>query len=308
MSIIIPDRLPARETLIKENIFVMNESEAVTQDIRALRIVILNLMPNKQETELQLLRMIGNTPLQIDVRLLHMESHTSKNTPAEHLVAFYNVFGDVKGERFDGMVMTGAPVELLKFEDVNYWDELRGIMDWTRTNVYSTFHICWGAQAGLYHHYGIPKYPLDRKVSGVFEHRASVGPESANKKLLIGFDDAFFAPHSRHSEVRRADLEKVGELEILAESDEAGVYIAASRDGRMIFVTGHSEYERDRLKIEYERDAAKGMNPDVPANYFQGGDPNRPPVVRWRAHAHLLYTNWLNYYVYQETPYDLDEL
>jgi homoserine O-succinyltransferase len=299
LPIKIPDQLPAKEILRREHIFVMDESRAFHQDIRPLRIAILNLMPLKQVTEVQLLRLIGNTPLQIDVTLLHMESHISKNTPAEYLTAFYKVYEDVKHRHFDGMIITGAPVEHLEFERVQYWAELREIMDWSLTHVTSTFHICWGAQAALYHHYGVPKYPLPRKMFGIFEHTKN----RADIDILRGFDDVFHAPHSRHTEVRRADIEKVGELEILSESAEAGVYIVASRDGRQLFITGHSEYDPHTLKTEYERDLAKGENIHIPAHYFPENDPAREPLVTWRAHAGLLYGNWLNYYVYQETPY-----
>jgi len=304
MPIKIPDNLPAVEILHNENIFVMGEERAYHQDIRPLRIAILNLMPTKIVTETQLLRLLGNSPLQVEIVLLHPKTHTSKNTPEEHLIAFYNTFDEVKDQKFDGLIITGAPVEHLEFEEVNYWDELKQIMDWSVHNVFSTFHICWGAQAGLYHHYGIPKYPLEEKMFGVFPH-------TVNKKyvkLFRGFDDVFYVPHSRHTEVRREDIEKVPELEILSESEESGIYIVATRDGRQIFVTGHSEYDALTLKTEYDRDIAKGLDIKIPKNYFPDDDPSKFPVVTWRGHANLLFSNWLNYYVYQETPYDLKEI
>jgi homoserine O-succinyltransferase len=279
----------------------MDESIASHQDIRALKIAILNLMPTKQTTEVQLLRLLGNTPLQVDITLLHMESHISRNTPAEYLAAFYHVFDDIRDSRFDGMIITGAPVEMMPFKEVAYWQELTAILDWTVTNVTSTFHICWGAQAALYHHYGVEKYPLPRKVFGVFPHTKT----RSDVNILRGFDDTFYAPHSRHTEIKRGDILSVTELELLSESTEAGVYIAASRDGRQIFVTGHSEYDPLTLKTEYERDLSKGENITLPVNYFPGGDPAQPPIVTWRAHAGLLFGNWLNYYVYQETPFKL---
>lgn len=304
MPIKIPDDLPASEVLNRENIFVMHEDRASRQDIRPLKIVILNLMPEKIATETQLLRLLGNSALQVDISLLHPQTHSSKNTSQEHLFKFYNTFDEIKSERFDGMVITGAPVELLEFEEIGYWDELQEIMDWSVTNVFSTFHICMAAQAGLYHHFNIPKYTLDKKMFGVFTHTIN----KKNVPLLRGFDDEFLAPHSRHTEVRREDIEKVPELEILSESPEAGVYIVATKNGRQIFVTGHSEYDPLSLKTEYERDINKGMEIDVPKNYFPNDDPSQPPLVRWRGHANLLYSNWLNYHVYQETPYDLNEL
>lgn len=304
MPINIPLNLPAAETLAEENIFVMSEERAVHQDIRPLRIAILNLMPTKIATETQLLRLLGNTALQVAVTLLHPATHVSKNTAEKHLSSFYKTFDDVKDQRFDGLVVTGAPVEQLDFEEVDYWPELTGILDWSLTHVWSTFHICWGAQAGLYHHYGIPKHALPAKRFGVFAHRVC----RRNTMLLRGFDDTFFAPHSRHTEIRREDVEKAGGLDILADSDEAGVYIVRSPNGRHVFVTGHSEYDPLTLKEEYGRDVARGMAIGVPRNYFEGDDPDRPPVVRWRAHANLLYANWLNYHVYQETPFNLNEI
>jgi homoserine O-succinyltransferase len=300
----IPDNLPATEVLNGENIFVMGEARAFHQDIRPLKIVILNLMPTKIATETQLLRLIGNSPLHVEIVLLHPKTHLSKNTSEEHLLTFYNTFDQVSREKFDGMIITGAPVEQMEFEEVNYWDELKLIMDWTRHNVFSTLHICWGAQAGLYHHYGIPKYPLAAKLFGVFPHYVC----KQYVKLLRGFDDQFWAPNSRYTEVRRADIERIAALEILAVSDEAGVYLVARKDGRQVFVTGHSEYDPLTLKAEYDRDVAKGLAIRVPENYFPDDDPAKAPLVRWRGHANLLFTNWLNYCVYQETPYDLNEL
>ncbi|MCC3381705.1 homoserine O-succinyltransferase [Paenibacillus farraposensis] len=301
MPIKIPDTLPAKEVLEGENIFVMDESMAYHQDIRPLRIAILNLMPTKETTETQLLRLVGNTPLQVDVTLVHMKSHVSKNTSQEYLNMFYKTFDEIKNSRFDGMVITGAPVEQLEFEDVNYWKEIQQIFEWTKTNVTSTMHICWASQAALYHHFGIPKYGLDYKCFGVFSHIVS----KPKVKLLRGFDELFYAPHSRHTEVRREDIDRIAELEVLSESAEAGVYLIATRDGKQIFVTGHSEYDPLSLKWEYDRDVAKGMEVEVPKNYFPGDDPKRTPPSIWRAHANLLFSNWLNYYVYQETPYDI---
>jgi len=304
MPIKIPDNLPATETLNLENIFVMGEHRAFTQDIRPLRIAILNLMPVKSVTETQLLRLLGNSPLQVEIVLLHARSHISKNTSEEHLANFYKAFEDVRGRRFDGMIITGAPVEHLEYEEFNYWEELTDIMEWSHHNVFSTLHICVGAQAGLYYHYGVPKYRLPGKMFGVFSHTVN----RPNIPLLRGFDDEFFVPHSRHTEVRREDIERVEDLEILSESEEAGIYIVSSKDGRLIFVTGHSEYEANTLKAEHERDVRRGLDIEVPKHYFPNDDPGQKPVVRWRSHANLLFTNWLNYHVYQETPYDLDEL
>lgn len=304
MPIKIPNNLPATETLNNENIFVMNEDRAYHQDIRPLKIAILNLMPLKIITETQILRLIGNSPLQVEIVLLHPESYQSKNTPGVHLINFYKTFAEVQDQKFDGLIITGAPVEQMEFEEVDYWEELTRIMDWAKQNVFSTYYICWASQAGLYYHFGIPKYPLPEKMFGVFPHKLC----KKNVKLLRGFDDEFFAPHSRHTEVRREDIEKVPELEILAESPEAGVYIVATKDGRHIFVTGHSEYDPLTLKGEYDRDIAKGIEIGTPKNYYPDNDPIKEPIVRWRGHANLLYVNWLNYYVYQETPYDLNEL
>lgn len=300
MPVKIPSTLPARAILEKENVFVMGKERADHQDIRPMRVAILNLMPTKIATETQLLRLLGNSALQVDVTLLHTITHDSKNVSAEHLTAHYQTFNDVQNEKFDGLIITGAPVELMEFEDVDYWPELTDILDWAETNVYSTFNICWGAQAALYHRYGIPKYPLPEKMFGVFEHRTLVPTE----RLLRGFDDVFYAPHSRHTEIRRADIEKVDEIQILAESNQAGVYIVGTKDGRHIFVTGHSEYDPLTLKSEYDRDVNKGLPIHVPYNYYPGDDPTREPQVRWRGHASLLYANWLNYYVYQVTPFD----
>ena len=300
MPVKIPSPLPARAILENENVFIMGEERAEHQDIRPLRVAILNLMPTKIATETQLLRLLGNSALQVDVTLLHTATYESKNTDAEHLLNHYVTFEDVRSEKYDGLIVTGAPVEQMEFEDVDYWPELTRVMDWAETNVESTFYIFWGAQAGLYHHYGIPKYPLSRKMFGVFEHKTLIPTE----RLLRGFDDVFLAPHSRHTEVRRADVEKISDLQILAESDDAGLYIVGSKDGRHIFVTGHSEYDPGTLKSEYDRDVNKGLPIHVPKNYYPSDDPSKPPRVRWRGHANLLYANWLNYYVYQVTPYD----
>lgn len=301
MPIKIPDTLPAKEILAGENIFVMDESHAFHQDIRPLRIAILNLMPTKETTETQLLRLIGNSPLQLDVVLLHPGSYTSKNTPAEHLKSFYKTFEEVKHRRFDGMIITGAPVEQLEFEEVNYWNELTEIFEWSKKNVTSTLHICWAAQAGLYYHYGVPKYSLNEKCFGVFSHTVN----EPTVKLLRGFDEVFHAPHSRHTEVRREDIEESVQLEILSESEEAGIYLVASKDGKQVFVTGHSEYDSDSLRWEYERDVSKGLDIALPLHYYPKDDPTRKPPSIWRAHANLLFSNWLNYYVYQETPFDI---
>jgi homoserine O-succinyltransferase/O-acetyltransferase len=304
MPVRIPNDLPARAELADENIFVMADDRAAHQDIRPLRIAVLNIMPTKLVTETQLLRLLGNTSLQVDISFVRMGSHESKNTPIEHLEAFYEPLERILHERFDGLVITGAPVETLPFEEVDYWPELCELLDWSRRNVWSTLHICWGAQAGLYRHYNIPKRPLPEKMFGLFHHRAL----DLKDPLLRGFDEVFLAPHSRHTEVRREDVEAEGSLKLLAVSEEAGFYMAASRDGREVYVTGHPEYDRLTLKAEYDRDAAKGLPIKVPANYFPGDDPAKPPLMTWRSHAHLLYANWLNYYVYQNTPYDLDKL
>lgn len=306
MPIKVEDFLPAIEILNRENIFVMTETRAMTQDIRPLEIVILNLMPKKEETETQLLRVLGNTPLQINVQFIHTKSHVSKNTSKSHLETFYKTFDDIKDKRFDGMIVTGAPVETMEFEEVDYWQELCEIFEWSKTHVTSTFHICWAAQAALYYHYNIPKVPTEKKVFGVFKHR--VIPEKRHKILLRGFDDEFWVPHSRHTAVRAEDVARVAALEVLAASDEAGVYIITDKNERRFFITGHSEYDPLTLKQEYERDRAKGMDIDVPKNYFPCDNPTREPVALWRSHANLLYSNWLNYFVYQTTPYDIENI
>ena len=304
MPIKIQNSLPAAKILESENIFVMTEERAVTQDIRPLKIIILNLMPTKIETETQLLRLLGNTPLQVDIELLQTVTHVSKNTSHTHLTTFYRTFDEIKDQKYDGMIITGAPVELLDYEEVDYWDELCEIMDWSKRNVYSTLHICWGAQAALYYHYGIPKYLLPEKLTGVFRHRIL----DVFHPLMRGFDDRFLIPHSRHTEVRREDIQKHEDLIILATSRAAGVSIVANKSGRQFFVTGHAEYDRNTLANEYFRDVNKGLHPQVPQNYFPGKDPAALPPLTWRSHANLLYTNWLNYYVYQQTPYDLKNL
>ncbi|MBN1371981.1 MAG: homoserine O-succinyltransferase [Anaerolineaceae bacterium] len=304
MPIKIPDQLPAKEILESENIFVMGELRAIHQDIRPLRIAILNLMPTKIATETQLLRLLGNSPIQIEIVLLRTATHQSRNTSEEHLAMFYATFDKVREQKFDGLIITGAPVETLDFEQVDYWPELQAIMDWSRRNVWATLFVCWGAQAGLYHFYGVPKYPLEAKMFGVFPHRANI----PFVPLFRGFDDVFYAPHSRHTEIRRSDLEKIPELDILSESDQSGIYIVASKDGRQVFVTGHSEYDPLTLKAEYDRDVKLGLPIQVPANYYPDDDPSRPPLVRWRGHSNLLFVNWINYYVYQSTPYNLDDL
>ena len=304
MPIRIPNKLPAEKILAGENIFVMNEKRALTQDIRPLSIVILNIMPTKITTETQLLRLLGNTPLQVNIQLAAMESHTSKNTPKEHLSTFYKTFDEIKRNKYDGMIITGAPIEQIDFEKVDYWDELKEIMEWTKTNVTSTMHICWGAQAGLYYHYGIPKYPLEKKMFGVFPHTLV----RKNKMLTRGFDDVFMVPHSRHTEVREEDIRRVPELEIIAVSKEAGVYLVSSKGGKQIFVTGHAEYDADTLAGEYFRDIEKGLEIDVPKNYFKNDNSKNKPVNSWRSTANLLFSNWLNYHVYQTTPYDINDI
>lgn len=304
MPIKIPNELPAVKVLNEENIFVMTETRAITQDIRPLKILILNLMPKKITTETQLSRILGNTPLQIELEFIRTATHMPTHISEEHLFAFYKTFDDIRELYFDGMVITGAPVEMLEFEQVDYWDELCEIMEWSKTHVHSTFHICWAAQAGLYYHYGVPKYDLPEKMFGVFEHTV----EYKRSILFRGFDDAFYVPHSRYTECRREDIEKVSDLRILASSPVAGVYAVMTERGRQVFVTGHSEYDPETLRDEYLRDKAKGLDIKVPENYFPDDDPEKYPIVRWRAHANLLYCNWLNYFVYQTTPYDLDEL
>ena len=304
MPIRIPDSLPARAILEGENIFVMTEYRAIHQDIRPLNLLILNLMPTKIVTETQLLRKLSNSPLQVQVELLHTLSHISQNTDAEHLSSFYTTFHQIKDKKYDGMIITGAPVENLDFTDVDYWDELCQIMEWTKTHVHSTLHICWGAQAGLYYHYQIPKYDLGKKLFGVFPHRR----DYARSILLRGFDDTFMVPHSRHTTVLREEIEQVEALRILASSDEAGVFAVSTRHGRQIFITGHPEYDPDTLRREYLRDRDAGRSIEVPKNYFPENDERREPLVTWRAHAHLLYSNWLNYFVYQTTPYDISTI
>jgi homoserine O-succinyltransferase/O-acetyltransferase len=304
MPLNIPDQLPAIEILQEENIFVMRETAAIHQDIRPLRIVILNLMPVKTTTETHILRLLSNSPLQVEVTLLHTHDHISKNTSTDHLKSFYKTFKQIRNQKFDGMIITGAPIEHLNFEEVDYWDELREIMDWTVHHVTSTMFICWGAQAGLYHFYNVPKYPLPKKMFGVFTHQVN----NPKIPLVRGFDEEFLAPHSRHTEVRRTDIEKIQELILVSESEVAGVYMVMTRGGRQIFITGHSEYDPNTLKDEYERDIRKGLSIEVPVNYYPGNDPSRPPLARWKSHANLLYYNWLNYYVYQITPYNINEI
>ena len=304
MPIKIPNELPATKVLTDENIFVMTETRAMTQDIRPLKILLLNLMPTKIDTETQLSRLLGNTPLQVELELIHTSTHKSKNTSQEHLLAFYQTFEDVKHRYYDGMIITGAPVELMEFEEVTYWQELCEIMEWTKTHVHSTFHICWGAQAGLYYHFGVPKKKLGKKMFGIFPHTA----DYKRSILLRGFDDVFMVPHSRHTTVLREDLEAVPKLKILASSEEAGVYAISTENGKQIFITGHSEYDADTLNKEYVRDINLGKSIEVPKNYFPDDDPTKPPMVTWRSHANLLYSNWLNYFVYQTTPYNLEEL
>lgn len=304
MPIKVQSNLPAIKVLESENIFVMPNEVALRQDIRPLKILILNLMPTKIETETQLLRLLGNSPLQVDIELLQMASHTSKNTSPHHLTTFYKTFQQVKNESFDGMIITGAPVEQLEFEDVDYWDELCDIMEWSKHNVYSTFHICWGAQAGLYFHYGIKKYNLPEKLSGIYSHKIL----NPHHPLMRGFDDTFCIPHSRYTGVKEEDVRKHYGLEILSVSDKAGVAVVSSKTGRQFFVMGHAEYDRETLANEYFRDKNKGVNPKIPYNYFPADDASKTPPMVWRSNATLLYTNWLNYFVYQATPYDLREL
>ena len=302
MPIRIPNNLPARAALEKERIFVMEETRALTQDIRPIKIVILNLMPDKITTETQLLRALSNTPIQVDIELLCMASHESRHTSQSHLNRYYLTFDKIKDQFFDGMIITGAPIEKLPFEEVDYWEELCEIMEWSKTHVYSTMHLCWGAFAGLYYHYGIPKYVLDRKVSGIYEHSMTY---SRPVKLFRGFDDIFYVPHSRYTEVRREDIAKVFDLRILSESEECGIYAVSDLTGRQIFITGHSEYDADTLDREYKRDTDAGIDPDMPVNYYVDDDPGKGFLLRWRSSATLMYTNWLNYYVYQETPFDI---
>ena len=302
MPIKIPNDLPAVKVLTDENIFVMTETRAITQDIRPLKILLLNLMPKKIETETQFSRLLGNSPLQVELELIHTKSHKSKNVAEEHLLSFYKTFDEIKHKKYDGFIITGAPVEQMEFEDVNYWSELVEIMEWSKSHVHSTLHICWGAQAGLYYHYGVKKYPLDEKLFGVFPHTL----DYKRSILFRGADDVFMVPHSRHTTVLREDIEAVPELEILASSEEAGVYAVKSENGRQIFITGHSEYDADTLNAEYVRDLTQGKPIKIPKNYFPDDNPENPPLVSWRGHAHLLFSNWLNYFVYQTTPYDIE--
>lgn len=304
MPIKVPNSLPACKTLTDENIFVMTETRALTQDIRPLRIALVNLMPTKIDTETQLLRLLGNTSLQVDIELIKMKSHESRHTSKEHLLAFYKEFDDIRHENFDGMIITGAPVEQLPFEEVEYWDELCDIMEWSKKHVHSTIHICWGAQAGLYYHFGIPKYPLPEKLFGIFPHKV----EQKNSVLLRGFDDVFMVPHSRHTTVRREDIDACPGLTVLASSDEAGVYVTVTENCKQVFITGHSEYDAGTLEKEYLRDKNAGLPIHVPKNYYPDDDDTRQPMVTWRSHANLIYANWLNYCVYQTTPYDLKTL
>jgi homoserine O-succinyltransferase len=302
MPLNISDNLPAVKILEDENIFVMKETRAIHQDIRPLRILVLNLMPTKITTETQLLRLLSNTPLQIRITLINTGMHTSKNTPKEHLDAFYQTFDDISGHKYDGLIITGAPIEHLEFEEVDYWDEMVRIMDWADQHVTSTMFICWASQAGLYHHYNVPKYPIGEKMFGVFNHKVY------NKTNLLtrGFDDEFLAPHSRYTEVRKEDIEKVQDLDLLAWSEKAGVYLVASRDYKRVFITGHSEYDPLTLKSEYDRDISKGIDIKIPENYYEDDDPSKQPMVKWRSHANLLFSNWLNYCVYQVTPFNLE--
>ena len=304
MPLTLPDRLTAIELLKQENIFVMDTTRASSQDIRPLRIAVLNLMPLKITTETDLVRLLSNSPLQIELSFMKVKSHTSKNTPVEHMKAFYTDFEEMRHHKYDGFIITGAPVEHMEFEEVGYWEEMVEIFDWARHNVTSTLYICWAAQAGLYHHYGIPKYPLEKKMFGIFKHRVN-NPELP---LFRGFDDEFYIPHSRHTEVRREDMERCSALDILAESDESGVSVVMARGGREIFLTGHSEYSPLTLDTEYKRDLGKGLPIEMPKHYYRGDDPSQPPVVTWRGHANLLFNNWLNYYVYQATPYRLEDI
>ena len=304
MPIKIPNLLPATQVLLNENIFVMTETRAMTQDIRPLKILMLNLMPQKIITETQIARLIGNTPLQVELELLQTATHKSTHTSPEHMLAFYKTFDEVKHKKYDGLIITGAPVEQMEFEEVDYWAELCEIMEWSKTHVTSTFHICWGAQAGLYYHYGVKKYQLDKKMFGVFEHSL----DHKQSILFRGFDDTFVVPHSRHTECRREDIEAVPELKVLCSSEEAGVFACATEKGRQIFITGHSEYDADTLKTEYFRDKNAGLTIEVPKSYFPGDDDTKEPIVRWRSCANLLYSNWLNYFVYQSTPYNIEDI
>ena len=304
MPIRIPNLLPATQVLLDENIFVMTETRAMTQDIRPLKILMLNLMPQKITTETQIARLIGNTPLQVELELLQTATHKSKHTSAEHMLAFYKTFDEVKHRKFDGLIITGAPVEQMEFEEVEYWDELCEIMEWTKKHVHSTFHICWGAQAGLYYHYGVKKYPLDKKMFGIFPHKVV----HAGSILFRGADEVFMVPHSRHTTVLEEDIRKVPELKILSVSEESGVYAVSSDNGKQIFITGHSEYDAGTLRKEYVRDRDLGREIEIPKNYFPNDDDTKEPLVTWRSHANLLYSNWINYFLYQTTPYDLNDI
>jgi homoserine O-succinyltransferase len=304
MPVRVPVSLPAVEALREENIFVIDEQRASSQDIRPLRIAILNLMPLKIMTETDLLRLISNTPLQVELDFIDTDSHVSKNTPREHIETFYKKFEEVKHNNYDGLIITGAPVEKVDFEEVDYWEELTEIFAWAKKHVTSTLYICWAALAGLYYHYGVPKYVLDKKISGVFKHRI----DDELNPIFRGFDDMFYVPHSRYSEVRREDIDKVPALKIIAESAESGIYMVMARGGREFFITGHSEYSPGTLDFEYRRDLEKGINPEIPVNYYENDNPDNPPIVRWRSHANLLFSNWLNYFVYQETPYDIRDI
>ena len=304
MPLNLPDKLPAIEILKGENIFVIDSSRANQQDIRPLRMVVLNLMPLKITTETDLVRLLSNTPLQLEISFMKIKSHTSKNTPIEHMQTFYNDFDEMRHQKFDGMIITGAPVELMDYEEVSYWNEITEIFDWARTHVTSTFYICWAAQAGLYHHYGIPKYPLEKKKFGVYEHLAL----DPLHPIFRGFDDVFYVPHSRHTEVRKEYILNLPQLKLLSESEGAGVYMVEGREGREFFVTGHSEYSPFTLDVEYRRDKEKGLPIELPQNYYRDNDPTKEPLVRWRGHANLLFSNWLNYFVYQETPYNIEDI
>lgn len=304
MPLTLPDLLPAIELLKQENIFVMDTTRANTQDIRPLRIAILNLMPIKITTETDFIRLLSNTPLQIQIEFMKIKSHTSKNTPVEHMMMFYRDFEEMKKEKYDGLIVTGAPLEQMDYEEVTYWGELQEVFNWAHSHVTSTVYICWAAQAALYHFYGVPKYPTSEKVFGIFKHKALV----PHLPIFRGFDDEFFAPHSRHSEILRKDIEKIDALTIISESEEAGVHIVTARNGREFFITGHSEYAPDTLDNEYKRDVAKGLPIKIPQNYYRDDNPENGPVVKWRGHANLLFANWLNYYVYQETPYNIDDI
>lgn len=304
MPVKVPSTLPAVEALKNENIFVIDEKRASNQDIRPLKIAILNLMPLKIMTETDLLRLLSNTPLQIELDLIDTASHECKKTPREHIEEFYKTFDDVKNQNYDGLIITGAPVEKLEFGEVEYWDELTHIFDWAKSHVTSTLYICWAAFAGLYYHYGVPKHMIEKKISGVFKHRVL----DKNNPIFRGFDDEFYVPHSRFTKLHKQDIDKVPQLSIIAESDESGIYMVMARGGREFYITGHSEYSPNTLDYEYHRDLEKGKNPSVPVNYYPDNDPSKAPIVRWKAHANLLYSNWLNYFVYQETPYDINTI